>query len=73
MFIYWAEIYNSVHDAETPSTSSYTHNAWITLSVNSFKNVEPRKNKCVRWKGSTRIRIGTASKKDNIKALQRKP
>ena len=24
------ETYNSVHDAETPTTSSYTHNVWIT-------------------------------------------
>ena len=30
LFIYCAETYNSVHDAETHSTSSYTHNVWIT-------------------------------------------
>ena len=31
LIIYWAEPYNSVHDAEIPSTSSYTHNVWITF------------------------------------------
>ena len=30
LFIYWAETYNSVYDAEIPCTSSYTHNVWIT-------------------------------------------
>ena len=32
----------------------------LPLSVTSFKNVEPRNNKCVRWKSGRRIRTGTA-------------
>ena len=42
----------------------------LQLSVTSFKNAGPRKNKCVRWKSCTRIRTGTAEK-ENIRALQR--
>ena len=32
----------------------------LHLRVTSFKNVEPIKNKCVRWKCGTIIRNGTA-------------
>ena len=35
--IYWAEAFNSVHDAETPSTSSYSHNVYITPECNMIQ------------------------------------
>ena len=39
------------------------------MSVTSFKNAGPRNNKCVRWKGGTRIRTGTAKKDNQVRLI----
>ena len=62
---------NIVNDGEMPSTSGYIDNVCVTPeSVRPYKKAEPRKNKCVRQKGSTRTLTDTPEK-EKIRALQK--
>ena len=37
----------------------------LHLSMTSFKKAEPRNNKCVLWKGSTKIRLDTPEQRQD--------